>query len=432
MKTFRLLFSFLLLFSCHQTFASNVKQDVKRALTSLNSQWEEKQLMVSAALQAVDLENEVELIQFHLYQVIEALKRKPMTNYTSQQIKNRTILLATLSAYAHHGKFPQNSFHSSRTPYFIDAKGTACAVGYLLIKSGYESLANEISAAHNYSYLADMPQNNISAWATKHGFTLEELAWIQPSYAPICPLGTIKNPECFDGVGCINPDYASDGLIPPYQFFVEFNDGSGWATDSSQVLFYFGARVGQHRITVSDSLNQVRVYQYTIQNPPPIALNTNLVPQTDSNCNGSITVSASLGTAPYTYQLMRQNPPNFWQDSSGIFMDLCEGDYTLVVYDHKQCQQTTTVKIDRLTTLIERQESTFKLYPLPFQDYLTIVEIGQSKCYYEIYSLKGKLMQSGWLGNHNQIATDMLKEGVYMIQFQLNQKLVSRKIVKAK
>ena len=59
-----------------------------------------------------------------------------------------------------------------------------CAVGYLIKASGYDSLAKRISSEHNYDYLADIRTPGVAEWAQTHGFRPDELAWIQPTYAP--------------------------------------------------------------------------------------------------------------------------------------------------------------------------------------------------------------------------------------------------------
>ncbi|MBX2974270.1 MAG: T9SS type A sorting domain-containing protein, partial [Flavobacteriales bacterium] len=84
---------------------------------------------------------------------------------------------------------PQNHVLPYRNPIFIDPHGTACAVGQLMIESGHRDLAERIDAAMETGYLAEIIADErftapVSAWATEHGFTADELAWIQPGYSP--------------------------------------------------------------------------------------------------------------------------------------------------------------------------------------------------------------------------------------------------------
>ncbi|MEQ8909669.1 MAG: T9SS type A sorting domain-containing protein [Vicingaceae bacterium] len=425
-------FCLLILLSSGSTLKADTNSDeISRALISLNAQWQDKALNIPTYAMKLNLENDVDLIQLHLDLVIKQLEKRELPQFSESQLEKRHALLNELTKYKKRGVFPQNLYHAQRTPYFIDDYGTACAVGYLIIQSGHADFTKTISEKYNYRYLSDMPQAEIQQWATIHGFTLDELEWIQPSYGPYCPTGTVRDPYCHNGTGCINPDYTADGLIPPYQFYIEYNDGSGWVEDSSQMLFFWGARVGQHRITVTDSLNTTLTYNYTINNPAPISINTTVLAQTDSSCNGSITVSASQGTAPYTYQLMRQNPPNYWTDSAGVFTGLCAGTYNLVIYDNNQCQQTASATVDNLTSIEEQSLVSVKLYPMPFHNRLKLKGAFTKSIQYDIYTLKGELVRSGQFTKQSSISTTDLESGAYILKLQDGNKAISKKIMKS-
>jgi len=91
-------------------------------------------------------------------------------------------MLDVLRQYTLEGKFPQNTFHSHRQPYFIDIYGIHCAVGYLLLKSGHGKTAREISKSQNYAYVREIRSAELIQWSIDYGFTIDELAWIQPAY----------------------------------------------------------------------------------------------------------------------------------------------------------------------------------------------------------------------------------------------------------
>jgi hypothetical protein len=81
--------------------------------------------------------NDIERISAHLYFVEKALRNNSTKGLEHKAIQKRLALLDTLHLYAKAGQFPQNIGHSERRPYFIDHKGTHCAVGYLMLASGY-------------------------------------------------------------------------------------------------------------------------------------------------------------------------------------------------------------------------------------------------------------------------------------------------------
>jgi len=155
-------------------------------LLAINAQWEGK---ANTAEGLLSFHNDTERIAFHLSQVI---KRLEAVEVKEADIKaKRTALIRTLKVYQEEGKFPINTRHSKRTPYFIDDFGTACAVGHLMIESGRDDLALRIKEEHNFDYIADIKTVGVLDWATEYGFSLDELALIQPAYAPTNQLSTV-------------------------------------------------------------------------------------------------------------------------------------------------------------------------------------------------------------------------------------------------
>jgi hypothetical protein len=97
----------------------------------------------------------------------------------------RAELLGYLDDYIANGTTPRNTRVPWRTPVFIDDDGRICAVGYLIERSVGRALAEQIAVAHRHDYLEDiaaaMPA--VRAWVEASGFTLDELASIQPGYS---------------------------------------------------------------------------------------------------------------------------------------------------------------------------------------------------------------------------------------------------------
>ncbi|MCW5899361.1 MAG: T9SS type A sorting domain-containing protein [Flavobacteriales bacterium] len=127
----------------------------------------------------------------HLFLVRDALLRDRPAGFAAEVFEHRDMLLHRLGDYAATGVFPRNQLLPARHPVFIDPLGTACAVGWLMIESGHRDLAERISSEMNLAYVMDMPASplwpEITAWAGAHGFTPDELAWIQPGYPPAIP-----------------------------------------------------------------------------------------------------------------------------------------------------------------------------------------------------------------------------------------------------
>ena len=72
------------------------------------------------------------------------------------------------------------------SPFFIDHLGTACAVGHLVREDGGIAFAEKIKKENNYAYISELQliYPELKSWADNNGFTMEELAWIQPGYPP--------------------------------------------------------------------------------------------------------------------------------------------------------------------------------------------------------------------------------------------------------
>jgi len=94
----------------------------------------------------------------------------------------RAALLGYLDDYIAGGATPVNRARPWRSPVFIDGDGTICAVGYLIERSAGRALAERVAAAHRYDVLEDMRLPELTAWVAGSGFTLDELASIQPGY----------------------------------------------------------------------------------------------------------------------------------------------------------------------------------------------------------------------------------------------------------
>lgn len=150
-------------------------------LNEVNSEWNSNSAFIPT--EQVSFKNDQERIHHHLILAEEVLRAKKSDHLSESQRLQRNALLDTLSSYSARKLFPKNSGHTERTPYFIDASGVYCAVGYLIQKSGYQDLALQVNADHNFDYIRDIKTKGISEWAYKHGFTLDELALIQPTYA---------------------------------------------------------------------------------------------------------------------------------------------------------------------------------------------------------------------------------------------------------
>ena len=113
-------------------------------LLEINGEWAKYPVPETWKNAPVRFDDDIARIQRHLQLVSSILEQRMTTHLSATQASHRARLLAALKAYHEAGRFPINTRHNHRIPYFIDDYGTACAVGHLLIQSGQESFARQI------------------------------------------------------------------------------------------------------------------------------------------------------------------------------------------------------------------------------------------------------------------------------------------------
>jgi hypothetical protein len=75
-----------------------------------------------------------------------------------------------------------NYYQREPIPVFIDEHGMHCAVGYLMMLTGEEEMAQRISKTDNYAWVKDIHDPARPAWQRASGLTVENLKLIQGAY----------------------------------------------------------------------------------------------------------------------------------------------------------------------------------------------------------------------------------------------------------
>ncbi len=125
-------------------------------------------------------------IQRHLSAVEARLRAVDMEHLSAEQRAARAAALDRLHEYWQAGVFPHNDYLNERTPIFIDREGRACAMGDLLIQTGYEDAAETIAAHENLARVVEIHSVDLTPWLDAHGLTLAEAQAIQPQYCWEC------------------------------------------------------------------------------------------------------------------------------------------------------------------------------------------------------------------------------------------------------
>jgi hypothetical protein len=157
---------------------------LSKHLMEVNEQWAVQQQLTLEQGASAHFSDEAQRIATHLHLVRQHLAGHFPEGLGPDQLAQRLGLLEELERYADAGRFPRNHVVSQRNPVFIDPYGAPCAVGHLMIASGHAELAQRIDREMELAYVLDMDWPEIADWASAHGFTAPELAWIQPGYPP--------------------------------------------------------------------------------------------------------------------------------------------------------------------------------------------------------------------------------------------------------
>lgn len=130
------------------------------------------------------LEGERDRIQRHLERVEGELRGSEPPGLSPAQRQARARQMDRLREYRLAGEFPRNlEAPGLRTPVFQDDRGVLCAVGYLLAVDGQWDLVERVARTRNLARipeLADEP--GLLEWLRENGLSVDEAAWIQPSY----------------------------------------------------------------------------------------------------------------------------------------------------------------------------------------------------------------------------------------------------------
>lgn len=135
-----------------------------------------------------------------------------------------------------------------------------------------------------------------------------------------------------DGTATVGPQ----GGVEPYSFL--------WTPSGQTTPQATGLCAGVYTVLIADAAQCDTTVQVLILEPQPIVLNGTI---TDAlcagDCNGSVSVIATGGTAPYTYS-WSPAPPN--GQGTPVATDLCAGTYLLTVTDANGCAQAMSFDVN--------------------------------------------------------------------------------------
>ena len=262
----------LLLFVFGWQALSAEKLPLKEQLIALNKNWQHISLPNCLRDSSAEQLDDISLIRLHFKLVEVSLRKNTASDLSKQQLQKRERGIAALHAYAERGLFPKNYHFDYRSPVFIDEHGTYCAVGELIRVSGHDALAQKVHAENNFGYIVELEKQyaSLGTWATEHGFTIDELAWIKPCYGNSCAdtIGLV-HPSCYKAYnGYFRPDYVTFKTIKDRKLYKLI--GNSWTYWYNALCGYSepcNLVAGQYKWEITDSLDVVHTFSATLVSP---------------------------------------------------------------------------------------------------------------------------------------------------------------------
>jgi gliding motility-associated-like protein len=164
-------------------------------------------------------------------------------------------------------------------------------------------------------------------------------------------IGTANGPSTFNvnstnaSCGTANGTSTISGVVggtPTYSFSF---DGGAFGTGTTTT----GLAAGPHSVTVRDANSCTLTVTYNVANnaPPTASISSSLNILCNGANTGSLTVTPSGGTSPYTYTISTPTQTN----TTGAFTGLSAGAYNITVKDASGCTATLTANLTQPTAL---------------------------------------------------------------------------------
>lgn len=201
-------------------------------------------------------------IKTHLQYVEGILRNRSVDHLSEEQQRNRFTYLNYLREYYQAENFPRNDSHpDARRPTFISNDGNICAVGYLIEQSLGRQVVEKINQQHKYAYIQDINHPIFHDWVESSGFTIRELAMIQPMYGPVIVEEVERNKNNIDlsyGIG-------SSLLTGANILYHTNNAKEPWLFNERSSNHWFGLAAGSGSILIGAlNLDNKRSFTETI------------------------------------------------------------------------------------------------------------------------------------------------------------------------
>ncbi|HAP00625.1 MAG TPA: hypothetical protein DCQ93_01755 [Bacteroidetes bacterium] len=158
--------------------------------------------------------------------------------------------------------------------------------------------------------------------------------------------------------------------------------------------------------------------------PTPSLTSTSNPTSSSTANNGSIDLTVSSGTSPFTYH---------WGTGATTedISNLDQGTYCVTVTDANNCTKSTCVSITIVNGVSDLYFSTVKVFPNPANNFLTVDLGGIQLTHFNLYDELGRESTTEIIKNDSQILFNLslIPSGVYYLKGENNSGTFTRKIV---
>lgn len=333
------LLSFLLQgYSYGQTYTA------QQRLISVNAAWQNLELSKDEEVLVGQCHSNSDVIQLHLRLVtVHLTQRTAYLQIDDDAKSNRLKALAHLTDYYERKVFPINNKQHETVPVFLDDIGTHCAVGFLLHVTGHDDIVTTIAAENNLGYIAELnlQYEALGLWSDVNGFSVEELAWIQPGYQYFCnpsiSVGEVVHNTCS---GKCEGGFLVDVSELPLQLgdiillvgtTYKMSNGN-WQEIPGPDCLCAGLYKQEFEIYSTENDSTYQLFQeIEITSPEPVRPDIEDQTGHAGLCQAYVIPEADGGTAPYTFEIIDD------EDTAYGLGPLCDGIYSIIAEDANGC-----------------------------------------------------------------------------------------------
>lgn len=209
---------------------------------------------------------------------------------------------------------------------------------------------------------------------------------------------------------------AGFGGFPPLSYSI---DGENFQVSGT----FMDLAAGEYTLTIMDDFGFSNMVTVNIESPEPITVTTEYI-------GGELIISATGGTGTYMYSI----DGGMTFQSSNTFMIDMDGDYPIVVTDSNDCIDESMITLTLVNNKESELDAMIQIYPVPVHDELLInldpSIIGQAK--FKVYNALGQELEYSSIQNNNQLSINFSDwpVGQYMLVIQIDQAVVTRKVLK--